>query len=218
VAFISGFRRRGPGFQFEFVPDPSVFEKAYHQAAHNLESTIIPMEMAKQVVQMDLIERFVTETDPSGTPWQQWSGSSFGFGDEDYGRAYETGYAAYALGYPNVGILRQDEELFHEAANEDRFRITHNSVWYSAQNLPSAGLAHQDGVPHRRTSAGTPNPLPKREFIGMSLKASASILRIFGEWFDGSISLFVKPNGRMQSRWKGPQGMRSSLGTFLPRA
>ena len=176
------------------------------------------MEMAKQLVQMDVIERFETETDPSGKPWQQWSGSSIDFGeDSGFGRAYETGYAAYALGYPNVGILRQDEELFHDAAREDRFRITNDSVWYSGAGLASAGMAHQDGAPFRRTASGTPNPLPQRAFIGISLAASAKILRIFGEWFDGSISLFVKPNGRIMSRWKGPQGMRSSLGTFLPR-
>lgn len=216
MAFASRFRQRGPGFQFEFVPDPEVFEEAYHRVANNLADTLVPMQMARQVVEADIIERFVTETDPSGTPWQQWSGSSFDLG-EDTARAYETGYAAYALGYPNVGILRQDEELFHDAVRSDRFRVTHDSVWYSADNLPSAGMAHQDGAPHRRTASGSPNPLPRRAFIGMSLSASASILRVFGEWFDGSISLFVGRSGRIQSRWRGPQGMRSSLGTFLPR-
>jgi hypothetical protein len=217
MPFGSKFRGRGAGFQYEFVPDPSVFEKAYHQVGNNLEATFIPMQMAQQMVQKDIIQRFVTETDPAGHPWQQWSGSSIDFEDDSFGRAYETGYAAYALGYPNVGILRQDEELFHDAAREDRFRVTNDSVWYAAGNLPSAGMAHQKGAPHRRTSSGSPNPLPQRSFIGLSLSASTMILRMFGEWFDGSISLFVKPNGRIQSLWRGPQGARSSLGTFLPR-
>jgi hypothetical protein len=216
-------RRRSSGFQFKWVPDPEVFADALDDMAARLADRTMPLMVASQEARIDMVEHFTSETDPSGSPWQQWSGSQYvtASGQQRQFRGeggYGGRYADYALGYPNVGILRQDEDLFHSATSESRFRISHDSVYYSSDNLPSAGMAHQDGAPHRRTRSGSPNPLPKREFIGLSVEASASIQQTFGEWFDASTHIFINSKGRAQRRWRGPEGgTRSSLGTFLPR-
>lgn len=223
TTFFPGFRQRGVGFQFRWAPDPDIFATAIETVAEDLRDRTLPLMVASQELRADIRERFVTETNPDGSPWQQWAGTSFEtgasnmFGMSAHGYAYNEGYAVYAENYPNIGILRQDGDLFGAAISEDRVRISNDSVFYSAAGLPSAGMAHQEGAPHRRTKSGTPNPLAQRSFIGMSNKLSAGVMAIFGEWFDRSISLFVTPTGKIGRRWMGPEGTRSSIGTFLPR-
>lgn len=215
---------------FTWVPDPDVFASALIDVSEKLQDRTLPLMVASQTLRSDIIERFTTETDPAGRPWAPWSG--FRYSDQ-YGSAQDRGtpgtafggsYHDYAIGYPNVGILRQDQDLFYDAVSEDRFRITSpqaamvQSLYYNANDLPSAGMAHQKGAPNRKTHSGSPNPLPQREFIGMSLGASIAIGETFGEWFDDSTSIFINASGKAQRRWRGPAGgIRSSLGTFLPR-
>lgn len=181
------------GVRFQWIPDPIVFAEALDDVASALHDRSWPLAFASQTLRGDVRERFTTETDPTGKPWQEWAGK----GDE---LDSSIGYAHIAENYPNVGILRRDEILFDSATAEGRFQVTNDSVFYDSSDLPSYGAAHDRGLPKRRSKSGSPNPLPKRQFIGLSAPANRAIRQGFAMWFDSAISFYVTRTGRIGRR------------------
>jgi len=98
---MPGTRRIGSAalVEFEWFPDPVVFQAKIFAVAEALEDRTVPIIYARQKVQADIQERFKTETAPDGTPWDDWAQS----------------YEPYAEAFPNVGILRQTDELYEMA-------------------------------------------------------------------------------------------------------
>jgi morphogenesis family protein len=179
----------------EWHPDPIVFSDAILTVADALRDPTPALLAARDFTQEDIRERFLTETAPDGSPWAQWAES----------------YADRAEAYPNIGILRQTEELYDEAAGSDAFIVSHDTVFYDSGAMPERGIWHQEGRPERGQGK---NPLPARPFLGLSEATRTLIFATFADWFDRSIDLFVTARGRMGRR----HAMRGALGTFIPRS
>lgn len=200
--------RTGTMFRWQWAPDPAVFAKALDEVARNLEDRRMPLSFAAQEIRGDIAERFRTETDPGGRKWQPWSENKAQVkrdrtrkdGSEYVYFGERQSYADYARAYPNKGILDQDGDLRRAASASSRMRISASSVFYETDGLPSAGMAHQTGVPYRSDKSGMANPLPRRSFIGPSAEADNKIFLTFGDWFDGAISLYVTKTGRIGRR------------------
>lgn len=181
----------------EYIPDPRVFQQALVEVETALEHVEVPLAFAKEQVQADVRERFTTETDPDGNPWQSWSAI----------------YTPYALSFPNVGILQQTGDLMKAATRDSAYIISGNTLFFEGGDLPHAGWAHQEGALRTDAMGDTINFLPPRPFLGLSEEAKTLIFATFTDWFDRSIDIFKNVAGRMQRRHalRGPTG-------FIPRA
>jgi hypothetical protein len=155
-----------------------------------LEDRVPPLVAASQEVQADIRYRFDTETDPQGEKWEEWSEN----------------YRPIAEAYPNIGILQRTGDLADVASSSEATIISHDTVFYQTSALPSYGLAHESGL----------EGLPQRSFLGLSDEASIKILGLFGEWFEGAISLYPTATGKVGARHsiRGATGFvsRSSVG------
>jgi len=179
-------------------PDPVVFRDAILDVAEALEDRSTLLLAARQYIQDDIREHFQTESDPDGMPWEPWADS----------------YVGYAEEYPNVGILRQTNELYDEATSNRAFIISHDTVFYDSSVMPERGIWHQEGRANRTTKQGTPNPLPQRSFLGLSDESQALITLVAVDWFDRAIDLYETSTGRLGRRHR----VRSvSTGRFIPR-
>lgn len=179
---------------FTWVPDPSIHAETFFAQASLIRNTAVPIAAASSVVRADIQERFETETDPYGRKWDDWSSS----------------YYPAAMAYPNEGILKQSGDLFRAAISSKATLVTEDTVFYETGALPSYGLAHESGLPDRKT------PLPQRAFLGLSEESAAQIYGLFEEWFNDIIRLYPSPSGvqpRHSFRATGPGG-----GFFLPRS
>jgi len=174
--------------EFYWTPDPVLYAERLNAVAASLENRVIPLAAASEAIRADIQERFETETDPSGAPWEDWA---------------ET-YQPYAEAYPNEGILKQTTELEEAATATEATVVTNETVFYRTNALPHYGLAHDLGLPDRK------NPLPQREFLGMSDEAVGEIMGSFYQWFEGSLDLFVR-RGRIAVANRDP-----SSGRFAP--
>lgn len=183
---------------YTWKPDPVVFADAIITVEESLRDRSVPLLAAREFTQEDIRDRFETETDPDGVPWDKWAQS----------------YKEYAENFPNIGILRQTGELYDAASSSAAFIINSDTVFYDSGYMPERGVWHQEGRPARTTRGGTANPLPARPFLGLSDSARLLIFATFADWFDRSIDLFVTARGRMGRR----HSMRGDLGRFIPRS
>ena len=176
---------------FTWEPNPDVYARAMLAVQEALADATPPLVAASEVVQLDIAERFQTETDPHGVPWEPWSPS----------------YAERAI-QENVGILWKTGALYDAATSTTATVIRGDTLFYNTQVLPSYGLEHDEGNPERG--------LPQREFLGMSENAQGVVFGTFAEWFDRSIDLFVTASGKIGKRHaiQGPGGFvsRASVG------
>jgi phage gpG-like protein len=191
----------GVTLDWKWIPDPVVFQDRILAVAEGLRDRTMPLIAARQYTQDDIRERFETETDPAGYPWDAWAES----------------YKWYAEDYPNVGILRQSEELYEAATSSAAFIVSHDSVFYDSGFMPERGIWHQEGRSGRNTATGAPNPLPQRRFLGLSEEAQALIMATFGDWFDRAIDLYVTRTGRVGRRHSLRGGFPQNRGMFSPR-
>jgi len=182
----------------KWSPDPMVFRDAIMEVDAALSHPEVAMALAGQEVLADIRERFMTETAPDGTPWQDWSEK----------------YEEFALAFPNMGILRQTGALFEAATSEEALIVSGDSLFYDMNALPEYGEWHQTGLPDRTMKGGKPNPLPQRPFAGLSEQARTTIFVVFKEWFDGAIALFSTATGRVGMRHQ----MRGAGGRFMTRS
>ena len=196
---MPGTRRIGSAalVEFEWFPDPVVFQAKIFAVAEALEDRTVPIIYARQKVQADIQERFKTETAPDGTPWDDWAQS----------------YEPYAEAFPNVGILRQTDELYEMATASSAFIVSSDTLFYDSGHMPERGIWHQEGRPARTTSEGFSNPLKARPFLGLSDDAEVAIYAFFQDWFDRALDLYVTVRGRIGGR----HARRSEVsGQFIP--
>jgi len=189
-----------PGVHVDYIwePDPIVFADAIFTVDAALQHREIPLAFAAGEVKADIRERFRTKTDPGGEPWEPWADS----------------YAPRAEAYPNIDLLRRDDDLYQAATSDAAVVVSNDSVFYHAENIPEYGIWHQEGRPSRRTKGGSPNPLPQRQFLGLSDETISVIFVAFADWFDRAIDLFTTSRGRIGRR----HAMREGTGQFIPRA
>lgn len=181
---------------FTWEPDPVVLARSIDAVAVALENRVPPLQAASEELQADIRYRFDTATDPQGERWEEWSEN----------------YRPIAEAYPNIGILQRTGELAEVASSSEATIVTHDTVFYQTSALPSYGLEHEMGS----------EKLPQRSFLGLSDEAALKVLGLFGEWFEGAISLYPTSTGKIGSRHsiRGATGFvsRSSVGRGpLPR-
>jgi phage gpG-like protein len=182
---------------YEWEPDPIVFADAILTVDTALRNPAPALLMSKELAQEDIRERFLTETDPQGGKWQEWSEN----------------YTPIAEAFPNDGILRQTGELYDAATSDTAFIVTQDTVFYQT-NMPERGMWHQEGRWDRKTRGGGSNPLPDRPFLGLTEETAQLIFVTFRDWFDHAIDLFETRTGRIGRR----HSIRGPAGTFIPRA
>jgi len=150
------------GLEFDWLyPDPPVIEYQLVQLERYLENTQVLMEGAKQRAQVDMAERFETETDPDGHPWQE-------------------------LAQPapeQVGILRLSTEMYQRAISEDAWIATPVGVFFDTSRLPDYWPYHEqpEGAGGQR--------IPRRSFVGLSSDAEQKIVNRADEWLAGGLVL-----------------------------
>lgn len=166
--------------------------------ANALEDATIPLTAAASFAREDIQNSFITETSPDGDPWERWAES----------------YVDRAEAFPNIGILRRTDELYEAATSSQATIVTSDTVFYDSSGLPARGTWHQEGRPARRTKQGTPNPLPARPFLGLSVMTQNLVFSTFREWFDRAIDLFPTVRGRVGRR----HALRGGTGQFIPRS
>lgn len=185
--------RRGSGgvaVWFDMTPDPMVYSTRLVGIANEVRDTTIPLMAAKEQMQADIRERFITETDPDGQPWADWAPS----------------YEPVALSYPNIGILRRTEELYEAATDDAAFTISNDTLYHEAEGLPDYAMYHRTGT----------SKMPAREFLGVSRVAEGMIYGIFGNWFDRIIDLYWTERGRIGARHSLRGGDPANVGRFSP--
>lgn len=179
-----------------FDPDPSVFAHAFWEVSDALRDPRIPLLFAAQQTREEIVESFQTQTSPDGESWTDWSDD----------------YKDVAEGYPNIGMLRRDDDLYRAATDKDSFVINGDTLFYDTSDWPVAksgdsyGWAHQEGAPDRKTKGGAPNPLPQRQFVGVSAAGEAAIMGAFTGWFDNSIALYETRFGGVGLRGRNKLG------------
>jgi phage gpG-like protein len=183
--------------EFEWIPDPIVYQAKVFAVADALEDRTVPILYSRQKVQADIREHFITETAPDGTPWDEWADS----------------YEPFAEAFPNAGILRQTDELYELATASSAFIVSNDTLFYDAGHMPERGIWHQEGRAARTTATGSHNPLPARPFLGLSDEAEVAIYAFFQDWFDRAVDLYVTTRGRIGAR----HARRSEVtGQFIP--
>ena len=193
---------------------PNDAAQAVLRVAGYLDRIEKPLLASKKIARDEMEQRFDTETDPDGKPWEALS--------EDYlARKLAEGYPATILTRTGgAGSLRA------AATRDAAFFITGHELWYNAANLPHGGLAHQDGSVrskpfgaelkrwaaaggHELAKGAGENVLPARPFIGIGGDAEAAIFDVFDMWFAGTLPVWIRPGGYVQSR--APSGQFGPL-------
>jgi phage gpG-like protein len=182
---------------FEWIPDPKVYANKFMTVADALDNTrAVPLAAASEQMQAAIRDRFDTETDPEGVPWQEWSER----------------YAPIAEAYSEIGkILQWTGELADAASSTEAMVVTNDTLFYQTPMLPSYGLAHDQGISDRGTKGGG---LPRRSFLGMDDNSALRIMGFFSEWFDRSIDLFITSTGKVAPRHR----IRGEGSRFIPRS
>lgn len=176
---------------YEWEPDPDEMAARMWTVADALRDPHAPLVLAAQQTREDIEESFRSESAPDGQKWD----------------SYTEKYQPVADAHPNISMLRQDSLLFDAATDEDAFVIRGDTLFYDTSGWPvtakgdSYGWFHQEGVPDRHTKGGSLNPLPQREFVGVTGEGETFIFTTFMQWFDRSVDLFVhRKTGRLSRR------------------
>lgn len=177
--------------------DPDSAARGLVRVENYLNSTLIPLEVCKEIGQRDTQEHFDSETDPQGYQWEPL--------DPDY-LDFKTNE-----GFP-ADILHRTGELETKATG-DAWKVADDTLLFDSGDLPAYGLLHQAGggdpdnigvaAAHRaKVRAGTRvnakgglglgrgSALPMRRFIGISEAAELEMLEAFETWFDNAASGF----------------------------
>lgn len=183
---------------FYFAPNPIVVANAIEKAAARLEDLREPLLLSRNLVSASIKRRFETETDPNEDAWTPWSRS--------YSRYNSEGK-----------ILTLTGALAREAPDISRMHITGHDLFYEGSDLPSYGMAHQEGAERARYSnpemsasvekelaafgeSIEGNMLPARPFIGVDDEAGEAIYILFDRWVAETIEIGVFSKGPSAGR------------------
>lgn len=212
--------------EFEWAePEAEIVAQKLIGLAEGLEDIREPMAAAAFITADDIQERFATQSDPSGAPWQEWSESYEPFAlAHGSGRILDlTGDLREAATSPS-NFIPTDEGLFLDTSQLPEYWAWNN---FGAQRSVAAGgetarqkqvanaafrkRAGRGGVKGFGALAGE-NLLPERPFIGLSKEAQAKIAATFEAWLVGEVALAQSSTGRTFLRHSKRVG-----GRFAPK-
>lgn len=152
------------------------------------EDRVALTEAMKEELISDMREKFETESDPSGSPWQELKQPA----------------------KDQVGILRLTEDMFHAAIDESAWTATPTGVFFDTGMLPPYWAFHEQ-------PSGGAQRIPRREFIGPTIQAQAEVTAIAGAWLDSivaAVTMLRSPGGRLFNplQTKGAITRGSSVG------
>jgi len=223
----------GAVVEFEWVPDPLVFSEKVLEVRDDLENRTIPLAISRGVIARDIEANFEGEHDPQGQPWTPWSSATHiqeatgrrvrdVYTDPATGRSMQLrGYAENLPPGHSGKILNWRGILKAAATDENRFIIeaergvNNDSLYFTTAGMPPYWEWHQDGLPDRE------QPLPQRQFLGMSGEAELQVLEVFEEWFNdilekhATVETFTSSKGRTFGRRRIPKG-QPGAGRFMP--
>lgn len=155
-----------------------------------LANTQVIAEKAKDLLIVDMMEKFETETDPSGRAWEE-------------------------LVQPEVeqiGILRRgstNAQMYHDAISDDAWEATPVGVFFNTAALPPYWEFHEqiDGGQHR---------IPQRAFIDATSSAQDAIENMAMGWLEVGIALATVFSPRT-GKAIGRMGQTSMVGGIARR-
>jgi hypothetical protein len=159
--------------------DPILVADAIEFAGRAEADFTAPLTISRRVIANDIEERFITETDPEGNPWEPWADS----------------YRDRAA-YENVGILEKTAEYHKDpgpslrdaASDMDNLvmrtrgvssaAIGGGDIAFIGSNLPDYWIYHQEGT----------SRMLARPFIGISDDAEEIIYSILDMHVGGTLA------------------------------
>jgi phage gpG-like protein len=134
----------------------------------------------RQIMIDDVSERFITETDPYGRPWQEWADS------------YRTTAAS-----ENVGILRKTEQLYEAVTSPAAYPVADTGsagdLFLNTGEFPDYWAVQNYGG-----TVGRGAELPPRQFIGPSPAAIEGMTAVHQGWVNGILDIGISGSGVAQ--------------------
>lgn len=132
----------------------------------------------------DVEERFLSETDPEGSHWEE----------------------LVRPAKDQVGILRLTEKMFEAASNPRNFQATGEGVFFNTSNLPRYWAFHEqpEGEFGQR--------IPRRAFVGVSREFQDKMLVVAENWLDTVLDDVVDIGGGGGGGWLGMMDYGASWG------
>lgn len=148
--------------KFEWgYPDPPEINYRLASLQARLADTQLLAETIAEVAQADMVDRFETETDPSGQPWEELVTPAL---DQE-------------------GILKLTGELRDRATDDEAFVATPRGVFFDSGNLPPYWVYHE------QPEGGGRQRLPRRAFVGISAVMRGKIDRLGDRWLEETVRL-----------------------------
>ena len=153
--------------------------------------------VARQIAIDEVEQRFLTETDPSGAHWAEWSPSYAPVAEEE-----------------NVGILRKTETLFDAATDPAAYPVA-DTGFGGDLFLDTAEFPDYWAVQNYGGTVGRGSEIPPRQYIGLSEEGTVAMAGVFDAWIGGLIDISVSQFGTAQIREPRTKqyGVRIGAGT-----
>lgn len=174
----------------DWVPseDPETVSDDMLRLAGYLQNTARPLIFAKELAVGSIERRFITETDPDGTPWVDLT--------EEY-HTWKEG-----RGYPELK-LQLEGKLVEAATDESAWVIENDTLFYDPSGLPIYAGVHQ---------RGGGKDVPARPFIGFDEEYIADVGFVFDAWFSTAVEGFTNPKTGVTQAWVFTPGGKRLFG------
>lgn len=166
---------------YDIEPDPEIIESLLLQAADHVDDMVGPLEASRGILAAGIHRRFISQSDPDGVPWEDWS--------ESY---YPKVMKKIASGVHKGRILQESLELQQAAESEYSFFVSYDSVFFTWDTLPEYGAVQNFGGP-----VGNGAILPARPFVGVDELDEERVETVFAQWMDESLRISGSGRGGM---------------------
>lgn len=159
------------------TPDsPEDAANAMIRMANFLGDTAKPLLVAKDLAVGAIERRFITETDPDGTPWVDWS--------EPYQKWREQRG-------PETKLVLEGT-LLEAATDFTAWHIEGDTLFFDPSGLPIYAGVHQ---------SGGGNKVPARPFIGFDEEYLGDVGFVMEAWVETAIEGFTNPRTGVTQSW-----------------
>ena len=165
----------------DWIPseDPEAAADALLRVAADLSHTTALLLQAKELAVGAIERRFITETDPDGTPWV------------DLTEAYHKWKENRQPATPDTKLIL-DGSLFEAATSQEAWLIENDTLLFDPSGLPVYAGVHQ---------RGGGNQVPARSYIGFDEEYLADIGFLFDAWVDMAVEGFTHPTTGVRQAW-----------------
>lgn len=173
----------------DWVPseDPNTVADDMLRLAGYFQNTTRPLIFAKELAVGSIERRFITETDPDGTPWVDWT--------EPYQQWREQRG-------PETKLVLEGR-LLEAATDENAWIIENDTLFFDPSGLPIYAGVHQ---------SGGGNKVPARPFLGFDEEYIADVGFVFDTWFSTAVEGFTNPRTGVTQAWVFTPGGKRLFG------